>query len=101
MYGELVKHNKKYISKVYHTPKILEEKIQCDVKFLPHESYKKTGSMSNMCQYTFIDEATRLRFLYPTKESNTFESIEAFRKKNETLTMFESRLDELWIILYL
>ena len=49
----------------YHTPKMMGEKWQIDVKYVPKEC--KSAALANdlnFYQYTCIDEATRERFLY-------------------------------------
>ena len=65
----------KYKPKPYHTPSIPGTKIQCDVKYVPRDCYD--NSEQRWCQYTFIDETTRIRYLHPAKESNSYESIKA------------------------
>ena len=54
------KHNKKY-----ETPKNIGEKGQMDVKYVPNECKAKTiAEDKKYYQYTYIDEASRERFLY-------------------------------------
>lgn len=49
----------------YHTPKLMGEKWQIDVKYVPKECKSSIlPSDLNFYQYTCIDEATRERFLY-------------------------------------
>lgn len=54
------KHNKKY-----ETPKNIGEKGQLDVKYVPNECKSNIlAEDKKFYQYTYIDEATRERFLY-------------------------------------
>ena len=54
------KHNKKY-----ETPKNIGEKGQMDVKYVPNEcKSKQIVEDKKFYQYTYIDEATRERYLY-------------------------------------
>lgn len=69
------KTKKKYIPKKYNTPSIPGRKIQLDVKYAPRSTYNNKDE--RWCQYTFIDETTRLRYLHPAKEANTFETVKA------------------------
>lgn len=55
----------KYIPKEYNTPKMIGEKWQIDVKFVPTQCLgKDVPSDKKYYQYTCIDEATRERFLF-------------------------------------
>ena len=55
----------KYVPKLYETPKMIGEKWQIDVKFVPKECLSKNvPEDKKYYQYTCIDEATRERFLY-------------------------------------
>ena len=65
----------KYVPKKYHTPDIPGTKVQCDVKYVPNYCYD--NDEQRWCQYTFIDETTRIRYLHPAKESNSYESVKA------------------------
>lgn len=54
------KHNKKY-----NTPKNIGEKGQMDVKYVPNEcKSSQIPDDKKFYQYTYIDEATRERYLY-------------------------------------
>lgn len=65
------KHNKKY-----HTPKMVHEKWQIDVKYVPKECY--VGTQENkFYQYTILDECSRKRFLYFTKEHSMYETVKS------------------------
>ena len=70
-----LKIKQKYEPKPYHTPSVPGTKIQCDVKYVPRYCYD--NDEQRWCQYTFIDETTRIRYLHPAKESNSYESIKA------------------------
>jgi len=65
----------KYKPKPYNTPSTPGEKIQLDVKYAPRATYNNPDE--RWCQYTFIDEASRVRYLHPAREANTFETIKA------------------------
>ena len=63
------KHDKKY-----HTPKMVHEKWQIDVKFVPKECY--VGRQEDkFYQYTILDECSRKRFLYFAKEHSMYETV--------------------------
>ena len=72
------KHNKKY-----HTPEMIGEKWQMDVKFVPHECKTSNIISRNFYQYTILDECSRKRFLYFTNEQSMYESAIALRKAIE------------------
>lgn len=60
-----INNTSKYIPKHYDTPKMLGEKWQIDVKFVPKECLSdKVPIDKKYYQYTCIDEATRERFLF-------------------------------------
>lgn len=65
------KHDKKY-----HTPAMVGEKWQLDVKYVPSEcrSPKLDG---RFYQYTIIDECSRKRALYFAAEQSTYETVKA------------------------
>lgn len=73
------KHNKKY-----ETPKNVGEKGQMDVKHVPNECKNNNISEDKkFYQYTYIDEATRERFLYWYEEhtpTNTVDFIQRLIK---------------------
>ena len=67
----LKKKDKPYIPKPYNTPKTLGEKWKLDVKYVPRKCY--TGLHSDkFFQYTMIDEASRERFIYSSKEQSSY-----------------------------
>ena len=82
-YTPYVSNAKKKHDKKYHTPTMIGEKWQMDVKFVPYEC--KVGSIisKNFYQYTILDECSRKRFLYFTNEHSMYESSIALRKAIE------------------
>ncbi len=75
LFNVVRKTKKKYVPKKYDTPSTPGEKVQLDVKYVPNASYN--CSDERWCQYTFIDEATRIRYLHPSREANSYESVKA------------------------
>lgn len=71
---------KKKHNKTYHTPKMIGEKWQIDVKFVPHECKNREVISQNFYQFTIIDECSRKRFLYFTNEHSMYESSVALEK---------------------
>lgn len=70
---------KKYVPKLYNTPKDLGIKWQLDVKFVPKHCY--VGQMPDkFYQYTVIDEASRERFIYPYKEQSSYSTIDFVKR---------------------
>ena len=66
------KHNKKY-----DTPKNIGEKGQMDVKYVPDECKSpKIAGYRRFYQYTYIDEATRERFLYWYEEHTPMNTVD-------------------------
>lgn len=63
---------KPYKPKKYHTPELLGEKMQLDVKYVPRECNSNIRDDNRYYQYTIIDEASRERFLYAYKEHSSF-----------------------------
>jgi transposase len=79
-YRELnIKNTSKYTPKHYETPKMIGEKWQIDVKFVPKECMSDNlPKDKRFYQYTCIDEASRERFIYHYEEhtpSNTVDFI--------------------------
>lgn len=62
--------------KEYHTPKMVHEKWQVDVKYVPKEC-KAPGLDGKFYQYTILDECSRKRVLYFTKEHSMYETVMA------------------------
>ncbi len=63
----------------YETPEDPGEKWQVDVKYVPSEC-KAPGLEGRFYQYTFLDEATRKRFLYFTDEHSMYETVVGLSK---------------------
>ncbi len=58
-------HQRKNTTKKYNTPKNIGEKGQMDVKYVPNEcKSSQIPEDKKFYQYTYIDEATRERYLY-------------------------------------
>lgn len=79
-YIPYVSNAKKKHDKKYHTPNMIGEKWQMDVKFVPHECKVRSIISRNFYQYTILDECSRKRFLYFTNEHSMYESSIALRK---------------------
>lgn len=70
---------KPYVPKKYHTPTVVGEKMQLDVKFVPKNCY--TGKdTEKFYQYTIIDEASRQRFIYAFNEHSGYSSVEFLKR---------------------
>jgi len=67
---------KRYIPKKYHTPELLGEKMQLDVKYIPNDCNANLRDDYHYFQYTIIDEASRERFIYPYKEQSSWSTID-------------------------
>ena len=70
---------KKRHDKEYHTPEAPGEKWQIDVKYVPSEC-KAPGLEGRFYQYTYLDEATRKRYLSFTNEHSMYETVAGLRK---------------------
>lgn len=73
---------KKRHNKEYHTPEVPGEKWQIDVKFVPTEC-KAPGLEGRFYQYTFLDEATRKRYLHFSNEHSMYQTVVGLRKAIE------------------
>ena len=70
------KHNKKY-----ETPKNVGEKWQMDVKYVPNECKSpQIPEDKRFYQYTYIDEATRERYLYWYEEHTPTNTVDFVRR---------------------
>lgn len=70
------KHNKKY-----ETPKNVGEKGQMDVKYVPNEcKSSQIPEDKKFYQYTYIDEATRERYLYWYEEHTPTNTVDFVRR---------------------
>ncbi|NLT01810.1 MAG: transposase family protein [Acholeplasmataceae bacterium] len=67
---------KRYVPKKYHTPELLGEKMQLDVKYIPNDCNANLRDDYHYFQYTIIDEASRERFIYPYKEQTSYSTID-------------------------
>lgn len=61
---------KRHKAQPYDTPKIAGERIQIDVKYVPKECH--APGLSQMYQFTAVDECTRLRFRYIFEELSSY-----------------------------
>lgn len=126
IYNKAPSKKKKYIPKPYHQMTYPGEKVQIDVKYVPRECMSKELQEigEKYYQYTAIDEYTRQRVLWASKEHSTYASTEFLKvimktfkykiecvqtdngveftnrllpQKNNKKTMFEKKLKELGI----
>ena len=75
------KHNKKY-----NTPKNVGEKGQIDVKYVPTECKSEViPEDKKFYQYTYIEEATRERFLYWYEEHTPMNTVDFVKRLIEYL----------------
>jgi len=86
IYRKAPSKKKKYIPKPYHQMKYPGERVQIDVKYVPRECMSKElqNNGEKYYQYTAIDEFTRQRVLWASKEQSTYASaqfIDIVRKK--------------------
>ena len=126
IYNKAPSKKKKYIPKPYQQMTHPGERVQIDVKYVPREcmseELKKIGE--RYYQYTAIDEYTRQRVLWASREHSSYASAEFLKvvtqtfkykieciqtdngaeftnrlvlQKNDRETMFEKRLKELGI----
>lgn len=63
----------------YHTPDYPGDKWQVDVKYVPTEC-KAPGLEGRFYQYTYLDEASRKRFLYFANEHSMYETVNGLRE---------------------
>lgn len=76
IYNKAPSKKKKYIPKPYHQMTYPGEKIQIDVKYVPSNCLSKElrEQGEKYYQYTAIDEYTRQRVLWASKEHSTYAS---------------------------
>lgn len=79
-YIPYVSNAKKKHDKEYHTPKMIGEKWQMDVKYVPRECKVLALSSVNFFQYTILDECNRKRFLYFSNEHSMYETVNALKE---------------------
>ena len=78
IYRKAPSKKKKYIPKPYHQMKYPGERVQIDVKYVPRECMSKElqNNGEKYYQYTAIDEFTRQRVLWASKEQSTYASVQ-------------------------
>ena len=80
-YEDVRKKRVPYKPKPYHTPLLIGEKWQLDVKFVPRECKATCLSGSdNYYQYTIIDECSRERFIYAYREQCAWSTIDFVKR---------------------
>ena len=82
IYKKTPNKKKKYVPKEYEQMRYPGERVQVDVKYVPRECLTKELQElgEKYYQYTAIDEYTRLRVLWFSKEHNTYASKEFVNK---------------------
>ena len=83
-------HPKKH-NKEYHTPRMVHEKWQVDVKYVPKEC-KSDGLDGTFYQYTILDECSRKRILYFTDEHSMYETVKALKYAYEKIGCFPKEI---------
>ena len=77
----LISGTSKYVPKKYDTPKMIGEKWQIDVKYVPKSCASTAISIDKrFYQYTCIDEASRERFLYWYDSANPSNTIDFIKR---------------------
>ena len=78
IYKKAPSKKKKYVPKPYQQMRYPGERVQIDVKYVPRESMSKELQEmgEKYYQYTAIDEYTRQRVLWASKEHSTYASTE-------------------------
>ena len=78
IYKKTPSKKKKYVPKAYQQMSYPGERVQIDVKYVPRESMSKELQElgEKYYQYTAIDEYTRQRVLWASKEHSTYASTE-------------------------
>lgn len=66
----------------YHTPELPGEKWQVDVKYVPSEC-RAPGLEGRFYQYTYLDEATRKRYLHFADEHSMYETVAGLKEAIE------------------
>lgn len=80
LYPEPKKKADKYTPKPYDTPSELGIKWQMDVKYVPKDCYKGPKPVEKLYQYTLIDEASRLRFIYAYQEQSSYSTCDFMKR---------------------
>jgi transposase len=77
----LISGTSKYVPKKYEIPKMIGEKWQIDVKFVPkHYASITIPSDKRFYQYTCVDEASRERFLYWYDSANPANTVDFIKR---------------------
>ena len=77
----LISGTSKYVPKKYDTPKMIGEKWQIDVKYVPkHCASTAIPNDKRFYQYTCIDEASRERFLYWYDSANPANTVDFIKR---------------------
>ena len=86
IYKKTPSKKKKYIPKPYNQMTYPGEKVQIDVKYVPREcmSEELKNTDEKYYQYTAIDEYTRQRVLWASKEHSTYASTEFLKVVTQT-----------------
>ena len=66
----------------YDTPTRLGEKWQMDVKYVPTACYSGTDG-ERFYQYTMLEEASRVRFIWPYKEQSGYSTVDFVKRAIE------------------
>jgi len=75
------KPNKKKHNQKYNTPKMIGQKWQVDVKYVPEECKSlKLPGWHRFYQYTVLDECSRKRFLYFIDTHTISDTVDALKK---------------------
>ena len=85
------KPNPKKHNNEYHTPTMVHEKWQIDVKFVPKEC-KVENLEGKFYQYTIIDECSRKRVLYFAEEHSMYETVQALKYAYSKIGCFPSEI---------
>ena len=72
-YKKVEKKVKPYIPKPHNTQKVIDEKWQLDVKYVPKRCYLGLHP-DKFYQYAIIDKASGERFIYPFKEQSSYDT---------------------------
>lgn len=85
------KPNPKKHDKKYHTPEMVHEKRQIDVKFVPKEC-KTENLEGKFYQYTILDECSRKRVLYFAAEHSMYETVQALKYAYKKIGCFPKEI---------
>lgn len=76
---ENTSYKKKRVNKIYNTPFSIGKKAQLDVKHVPKSCYSGNDG-AKFYQYTIMDEATRVRFIYAYDEYNSYNTVDFVKR---------------------